>query len=101
MKHTPKLALITTALAASFAFTACTSPAATPDGTAETAAAGTADLATDTPVPADAEVRSGSASKTFTAVAALQLVEEGRLGLDRSVETYVPCIIVGELHAAV
>ncbi len=128
MKHTRTFAVITTALAASLALTACTSPAATkdapedapkvlssiaerlveegypgaiitrtlPDGTAETATAGTADLATDAPVPADAEVRIGSASKTFTAVVALQLVEEGRLELDRSVETYLPGIIKGE-----
>ncbi|WP_294566866.1 serine hydrolase [uncultured Arthrobacter sp.] len=128
MKYTPKFAVITTALAASLAFTACTSAAATkdspeeapkvltgiaerlveegypgaiitrtsPDGTAETATAGTADLATDAPVPADGEVRIGSASKTFTAVVALQLVEEGLLELDRSVETYLPGIIKGK-----
>ncbi|WP_159803585.1 serine hydrolase domain-containing protein [Arthrobacter zhaoguopingii] len=128
MKYTPKFAVITTALAASLAFTACTSQAATkdapkeapkvltsiaerlveegypgaiitrtsPDGTAETATAGTADLATDAPIPADGEVRIGSASKTFTAVVALQLVEEGLLELDRSVDTYLPGIIKGE-----
>ncbi len=128
MKYTPKFAVITTALAASLAFTACASPAATkdapedapkvltsiaerlveegypgaiitrtsPDGTAETATAGTADLATDAPIPADGEVRIGSASKTFTAVVALQLVEEGLLELDRSVDTYLPGIIKGK-----
>ncbi|WP_159803589.1 serine hydrolase domain-containing protein [Arthrobacter zhaoguopingii] len=128
MKYTPKFAVITTALAASLAFTACTSQAATkdapeeapkvltgiaerlvekgypgaiitrtsPDGTAETATAGTADLAADTPIPADGEVRIGSASKTFSAVVALQLVEEGLLELDRSVDTYLPGIIKGE-----
>ncbi|RJU02797.1 class A beta-lactamase-related serine hydrolase [Arthrobacter frigidicola] len=128
MKYTPKFAVITTALAASLAFTACASPAATkdapedapkvltgiaerlveegypgaiitrtlPDGTAETATAGTADLATDAPVPADGEVRIGSATKTFTAVVALQLVEEGLLELDRSVDTYLPGLIKGK-----
>ncbi|RJU02409.1 class A beta-lactamase-related serine hydrolase [Arthrobacter frigidicola] len=128
MKHTPKFAVITTALAASLAFTACASPAATkdapekapkvltsiaerlveegypgaiitrtsPDGTAETATAGTADLDADAPVPADGEVRVGSASKPFSAVVALQLVEEGLLELDRSVETYLPGLIKGK-----
>ncbi len=129
MKHTPKFAVITTALIASFAFTACSSAAPTKDapkeapkvltsiaerlveegypgviitrtspdgGTAETATAGTADLATDAPIPADGEVRIGSASKPFSAVVALQLVEEGLLELDRSVDTYLPGIITGE-----
>ncbi|WP_159620476.1 serine hydrolase domain-containing protein [Arthrobacter zhaoguopingii] len=128
MKYTPKFAVITTALAASLAFTACTSSAApkdapkdapkvltgiaerlvekgypgaiitrtSPDGTAETATAGTADLAADTPIPADGEVRIGSASKPFSAVVALQLVEEGLLELDRSVDTYLPGLIKGE-----
>jgi D-alanyl-D-alanine carboxypeptidase len=41
-------------------------------------------------------VRIGSATKTFTAVLALQLVEEGLLELDRSVDTYLPGIVKGE-----
>jgi D-alanyl-D-alanine carboxypeptidase len=64
-----------------------------PDGASRTAVAGTSDLATGSPIPADAEVRVGSASKTFTAVVILQLVDEGRLALDDTVEELLPGVL--------
>ncbi|MFE3829937.1 serine hydrolase domain-containing protein [Streptomyces sp. NPDC059092] len=66
------------------------------DGRTRTYAAGTADLATPTPVPADGQIRIGSNTKTFTAVVVLQLVGEGRIGLDEPVETYLPGLLRGE-----
>ncbi len=42
------------------------------------------------PVPHDGQVRAGSNTKTFTAVVVLQLVAEGKVRLDASVERYLP-----------
>lgn len=42
------------------------------------------------PLRADAIFRIQSMTKTVTAVAALQLVQDGRIGLDESVESWVP-----------
>ena len=42
------------------------------------------------PMPADAIMRIQSMTKVITAVAALRLVESGRLGLDQSVEEWLP-----------
>ncbi|WP_432512787.1 serine hydrolase domain-containing protein [Kineococcus sp. SYSU DK001] len=47
-------------------------------------------------VPVDGEVRIGSNTKTFTAVALLQLVGEGRLDLDAAVEEHLPNLLRGE-----
>ena len=41
------------------------------------------------PVPTDGRVRIGSLTKTFIAVLVLQLVDEGKVGLDASARTYV------------
>ncbi len=65
------------------------------DGYAHDYVAGTGDLATGSPVPLDGEVRIGSNTKTFTAVTVLQLVGEGRIGLDRPVDTYLPGLLRG------
>jgi D-alanyl-D-alanine carboxypeptidase len=65
----------------------------TDDGT--TARGGVADLATGRPMPWNAYYRIGSTSKTFTAVAALQLVGEGRLHLQDSVEHWLPGLVRG------
>jgi D-alanyl-D-alanine carboxypeptidase len=46
---------------------------------------GTAILNTTTPVRADSRFRAGSITKTFVATVVLQLVAEGRLGLDQPV----------------
>ncbi|MGA5820685.1 serine hydrolase domain-containing protein [Kitasatospora sp. NPDC094028] len=53
-------------------------------------AAGTADLATGRPARADGVFRMGSVTKTLTATVTLQLVGEGRIGLDDPIEQYLP-----------
>jgi len=57
------------------------------------AAAGVANLKTGTPASPDAAFRIGSISKTFVAVAILQLVAEGNIGLDEPVATYLPGLL--------
>lgn len=57
--------------------------------------AGTGDLRTGAKVPIDGEVRIGSASKMFAAVVVLQLVAEGKVDLDASVEKYLPGLVHG------
>lgn len=42
----------------------------------------------------------GSLSKSFTAIAVLQLAQTGRLDLDRPVQTYVPDFILADPHHA-
>jgi serine beta-lactamase-like protein LACTB len=51
---------------------------------------GFADLENKVPFTAQTVSRIGSISKTFTALAAMQLVEQGKLNLDAEVQTYVP-----------
>lgn len=51
--------------------------------------AGTAELGGSAPPPIDGHVRIGSNTKTFTATLVLQLVGEGRIGLDTSVGEYL------------
>jgi D-alanyl-D-alanine carboxypeptidase len=51
---------------------------------------GTSDLSTGAPVSTDQHMRVGSITKTFTATVVLQLVQEGRLGLDDPVAKYRP-----------
>jgi len=51
---------------------------------------GTADEAAGVPAGADTIYRVGSVSKLFTVVAAMQLAEQGQLGLDRPLSDYVP-----------
>ena len=58
--------------------------------------AGVADIRTRTGVPTDGYVRIASNTKMFTAVVVLQLAGEGKLELDRSVETYLPGVVRGE-----
>jgi D-alanyl-D-alanine carboxypeptidase len=60
-----------------------------------TARAGVADLAGRAPVPYGSFYRIGSDTKTFTAVVALQLVEEGRLSLTDTVERWLPGVVDG------
>jgi D-alanyl-D-alanine carboxypeptidase len=54
---------------------------------------GTARRGSPRPVPPDARFRIGSMTKMFTATVALQLVAEGRLDLDRSVQHYLPGLL--------
>ena len=56
---------------------------------------GTAGLGSKAPVPWDAEFRVASTTKTFTAVVVLQLVAEGRLSLDDTVEHWLPGVVSG------
>ncbi|MFE9746406.1 serine hydrolase domain-containing protein [Saccharothrix saharensis] len=58
--------------------------------------AGVGDLRTGGKVPTNGRVRIGSASKMFTSVVVLQLVGEGRVELDASVETYLPGLVRGK-----
>ncbi|WP_100362965.1 serine hydrolase domain-containing protein [Diaminobutyricimonas aerilata] len=58
--------------------------------------AGASERGTDEPVPADGYVRMGSNTKTYVAVVVLQLVEEGLVDLDESIETYLPGLLVGD-----
>ncbi|MYS83965.1 serine hydrolase [Streptomyces sp. SID5474] len=65
-------------------------------GHTRTYTAGVGDLATGTKVPRDGQVRIGSNTKAFTAVVVLQLVGEGRIGLDDKVDTHLPGLVRGE-----
>ncbi|PJN23688.1 serine hydrolase [Kitasatospora sp. CB02891] len=66
------------------------------DGRSRTYTAGVGDLATGAEVPVDGQIRAGSNTKPFTAVVVLQLVAEGRVGLDASVDTYLPGLLRGD-----
>jgi D-alanyl-D-alanine carboxypeptidase len=65
------------------------------DGRVTTARAGVASLATGAPVPVNGYFRMGSDTKTFVSVVLLQLVGEGRLSLDDSVERWLPGVVAG------
>ncbi|MFE9560932.1 serine hydrolase domain-containing protein [Streptomyces sp. NPDC006487] len=66
------------------------------DGRTRTHTAGVGDLTTGSKVPRDGQVRIGSNTKTFVAVVVLQLVGEGRIGLDTTVDTYLPDLVRGK-----
>jgi CubicO group peptidase (beta-lactamase class C family) len=51
---------------------------------------GTADVSTDRPLTSDALFRIASMTKPITSVALMQLVEQGRIGLDDPAEKYLP-----------
>jgi D-alanyl-D-alanine carboxypeptidase len=59
------------------------------------ARAGEAELHTGRPVPRGAEFRMGSVTKTFVATVVLQLVAEGRVSLDDTVERWLPGLVSG------
>ncbi|MET8980347.1 serine hydrolase domain-containing protein [Streptomyces sp. NPDC004539] len=59
------------------------------------ARAGTAELGTDKPVPYGASFRADSVTKAFVATVVLQLVAEGRLELDDTVEKWLPGVVRG------
>lgn len=61
--------------------------------TSATARAGVAVYGTTTPVPAGAHYRTGSITKTLVAATVLQLVGEGRVGLDDPIDRYLPGLI--------
>lgn len=60
------------------------------------ATSGVGDLETRAPVPVNGHYRIGSTTKTFVATVVLQLVAEGAMSLDDSVEQHLP----GVLHGA-
>ncbi|MFJ5926220.1 serine hydrolase domain-containing protein [Kitasatospora sp. NPDC092948] len=66
------------------------------DGRTRTYTAGVGDLATGAKVPVDGQIRAGSNTKAFTAVVVLQLVAEGKVGLDATVDTYLPGLLRGD-----
>ena len=72
--------------------------AAVTDSKGESAgvAVGKGNLETGQVPPMDGEVRIGSNTKTFVAVVVMQLVQEGKVGLDEPIETYLPGLIKGE-----
>ena len=59
------------------------------------ASSGFADLSTRRPVDPRGHYRIASNTKTFVAAAVLQLVGDGRLGLDDSLERYLPGVVPG------
>ena len=64
-----------------------------PNGRGRFYSAGVGDLATGAPVPVEGQVRIASATKMFTSTVVLQLVGEGKIGLDEPIETYLPGIV--------
>ncbi|MFI9064310.1 serine hydrolase domain-containing protein [Streptomyces sp. NPDC053429] len=66
----------------------------TPRGTV-TARSGVGDLVTHRPVSTDGYLRLGSTTKTFAATVVLQLVGEGRISLDQTVEQLLPGVVSG------
>lgn len=60
------------------------------DGTVISGACGVVRLGTDRKVTPDTPFLLGSISKSFTAMAVLQLVEAGKVDLDAAVSTYLP-----------
>jgi D-alanyl-D-alanine carboxypeptidase len=58
--------------------------------------AGVGDVRTGEPVPVEGQVRIASNTKMFTSTVVLQLVSEGKIGLDEPIETYVPGLVRGE-----
>lgn len=60
-----------------------------PDGLTDFVGYGVADLRRGTPFTADAGIRIASISKTMTAIAVMQLVEQGRIDLDAPAERYL------------
>ncbi|MFB8172854.1 serine hydrolase domain-containing protein [Kitasatospora purpeofusca] len=66
------------------------------DGRNRTYTAGVGNLATGAGVPVDGQIRAGSNTKAFVAVVVLQLVAEGKIGLDSAVDTYLPGLLRGE-----
>jgi D-alanyl-D-alanine carboxypeptidase len=67
------------------------------DGATWVGASGTSARDTQDPVDASATFRIASITKTFVAVVALQLVEEGRLSLDAPLSSYRPALPYGHV----
>jgi methyl acetate hydrolase len=76
--------------AASGALPGVVAMATTADGTIYEGAVGRASLAEDTPIPIDAVFHIASMTKAITGAAAMQMVEQGKLNLDRPAGEIVP-----------
>ncbi|TXS68620.1 class A beta-lactamase-related serine hydrolase [Streptomyces sp. sk2.1] len=63
--------------------------------TRDSAHAGTAMKGSGRPMPQNGRFRIGSATKTFTATVVLQLVGEGRMSLEDTVEHWLPGVVRG------
>lgn len=61
----------------------------------EVARAGVGDRQTKRPVPRQPYINIGSSTKTFVAIALLQLVDENKIGLDDTVESHLPGVVQG------
>ncbi|MFD8088363.1 serine hydrolase domain-containing protein [Kitasatospora sp. NPDC059722] len=59
-------------------------------------ATGVADKTTGAPMALDSRIRIGSETKTFTVTALLELVDEGRVGLDDKISDYVDGVPCGD-----
>jgi D-alanyl-D-alanine carboxypeptidase len=59
------------------------------------ARSGVADRRTPAPMPLNGHFRIGSTTKTFVAVALLQLIGEGRVSLDDTVDRWLPGVVAG------
>jgi D-alanyl-D-alanine carboxypeptidase len=66
------------------------------DGTSVSLASGAADLEDRQPAEPDGQVRIASNTKMFTATVVMQLVDEGEISLDESIETYLPGLVAGD-----
>lgn len=62
------------------------------------AVSGVANIQTREPVPVNGYYRIASTTKTFVATVVLQLVGEGKLSLDDTVEQYLPGVVSGNGH---
>ncbi|ADD44369.1 beta-lactamase [Stackebrandtia nassauensis DSM 44728] len=60
-----------------------------------TKAVGLADRETERPMRTDQRVRIGSITKTYTATVVMQLVADGEIDLDQTVEHYLPNLVQG------
>ncbi|MFC9976597.1 serine hydrolase domain-containing protein [Spirillospora sp. NPDC127200] len=57
---------------------------------------GSRELGRSLPFGPEHRIRAGSLTKTFTAAMMMQLVDEGKVDLDASVETYLPGVVQGK-----
>jgi CubicO group peptidase (beta-lactamase class C family) len=64
-------------------------------------AVGCSNVATGTPATTDTIYQCGSMTKTWTAVAFMQLVDEGKVGLDEPVRTFLPGFRVADPEVSV
>lgn len=67
-----------------------------PKGNTTAVSVGTGNLATGEAPPVDGQVRIGSNTKMFVSTVVMQLVDEGAIGLDESVNSYLPGLVEGQ-----